>query len=217
MEFQEITAYTSAIERDIIHAHQLLKDGVEESLADLDSSLSKARSSLQHQSMAELRALVKDGDKALDEVQHQLGQINFINHAHDLKSIKDFDRLIGPLLKSIKEARETIDSVDLDSSKHLAEYTGALAQSWRDLHLHLEMIRFELNLAESVTSCRLGPVRNEVMEGFKIAVEKHRANQAKTPVEKYLKPILVTGVAAIDSLMTLLQWPDFFSQNNPKN
>ena len=217
MEFPEITVYTSAIERDIIHAHQLLKVGVKESLSELDSSLSKARSSLNHQTIAELKILGEIGDKVLDEVQHQLGAINFINHAHDIKSIEDFDRLIGPLLKSITEARRIIDRIDLDSSKHLAEYTGSLAQSWRDLHLHLEMIRFELNLAESITSCRLGTVRDEVIECLEIAADEHQAKRATTPIEKYFKPLQVAGVAAIDSLMTLLQWPDFSDRNKPKN
>lgn len=150
MRTNTLTDYRDTIETDLLEAKQLLRSGLGLALKKLNQVTNSAELLMRSSASAELKALEDLGEEAIDNIQSKLGELNYLTAEGDIKSVEDFERVTAPLSDLLATARRKLAKIDEIGQRELGEpQSSEIAKAWRDLHLHIEIVRFELSLTET--------------------------------------------------------------------
>lgn len=148
MNTRTVSEFIRHLEHDLLEAKHLLRSGLSVSLEHLRRSGDATTEAMTRSAKTKLRRLENLSEKVVDEVEKHLMQLNYLAADQEIHSVADFDAFAVPLTASLAVARRALKSIDANGRGALGKDAGPIGKAWRDLHLHMEIVRLLLSLAE---------------------------------------------------------------------
>jgi len=148
MNTRTVSEFIRNLEHDLLEAKRLLRFGLSVSLENLRRSGDATTEAMTRSARTKLRKLENLSEKEVDEVEKHLMRLNYLAADQEIYSVEDFDALAIPLTASLAVARRALKGIDTNGRAALGNDAGPIGKAWRDLHLHIEIVRLQLSLAE---------------------------------------------------------------------